>query len=89
MELIMTSEVDTMVKPKVGSDPQTLDQEDQHLKDLVEFFWVKVYERHRNATAAFRFFDVAGKGKVKKAHVITGLEKLRVRWPASDLDLFW
>lgn len=50
MELIMTNELQTMVKPKVGSEPQSLDKESQHLKNLVDFFWVKVFERHRNTT---------------------------------------
>lgn len=35
------------------------------------------------------FFDWKGKGKVKKAHFINGLEKLRARLSASDIDLVW
>lgn len=84
----MTTELETMLKPK-PNQPTTLDQESQHLKDLVELFWLKVFERHRNTTQAFRFFDTSQKGKLKKSHIITGLERLRVRLTARDFDLIW
>lgn len=46
-------------------------------------------ERHRNATAAFRSFDSKGKGKVKKAQLIEGFDKLRIRLAAKDIDQLW
>ena len=46
-------------------------------------------ERHRNATSAFRSFDFKGKGNVKKAHLIEGFEKLRIRLSAKDIDAIW
>ena len=56
---------------------------------MVELFWLKVFERHRSTTSAFRFFDLDARGKIKKSDVITGLEKLRVRLAARDFDLIW
>jgi Ca2+-binding EF-hand superfamily protein len=56
------------------------------LQDLLYFIQVKIEERHRNITGAFRFFDYKGKGKIKKSHLITGLDKLRVRLSSDDID---
>ncbi len=55
----------------------------------MELFWLKVFERHRGTTQAFRFFDLDARGKIKKSDVITGLERLRVRLAARDYDLIW
>jgi hypothetical protein len=43
-------------------------------------------ERHRNATDAFRSFDIKGNGKVKKSIFIAGFERLRIRLSASDIE---
>lgn len=36
-------------------------------------------ERHRTAGAAFRSFDVKGKGKVKKSQLVEGFDRMRIR----------
>lgn len=46
-------------------------------------------ERHRNATDAFRSFDIKGKGKVKKSNFIQGFERLRIRLSANDIEQIW
>jgi len=46
-------------------------------------------ERHRNATDAFRSFDVKGKGKIKKSNFIQGFERLRIRLSANDIEQIW
>jgi len=50
---------------------------------------MKIMERHRNATSAFRSFDVKGKGKVKKSNMIEGFDRLRIRLAAKDIDDIW
>jgi len=46
-------------------------------------------ERHKSARDAFRAFDVKNKCKVKKAQLVEGFEKLRIRLSAKDIDCIW
>jgi len=55
----------------------------------VEFVWIKIQERHKNTTQAFRFFDQKGKGKIKKADLIEGFDKLRIKLCNEDFEKFW
>ncbi len=88
MELVMQEQ-----QPKTTSlenpNQSSAFLEFSHEKQLIEFVWNKIQERHRNTTQAFRYFDSKGKGKLKKADLILGLEKLRVRLAAKDIDTIW
>jgi Ca2+-binding EF-hand superfamily protein len=46
-------------------------------------------ERHRTSAAAFRSFDIKGKGKVRKAQLVEAFDRLRIRLSAKDLDKIW
>lgn len=46
-------------------------------------------ERHKTTTAAFRSFDIKGKGRIKRSHMIEGLDRLRIRLAASDIETLW
>jgi Ca2+-binding EF-hand superfamily protein len=46
-------------------------------------------ERHRNATSAFRSFDVRGKGALKKGDLVNGFDKLRIKISSEDMDTVW
>lgn len=60
-----------------------------YIDKLVEFVWMKVNERHKNTTHAFRFFDVKGKGKLRRADLVEGFDKLRIKLSNSDFEKFW
>jgi hypothetical protein len=66
---------------------ETANQE--YIEKLVQFTWTKVKEVHPNTSHAFRFFDVNGKGKIRKSDFSAGLEKLRIRLSAEDLAHVW
>ena len=65
------------------------DEEGEYISKLVEFVWTKIHERHKKTTHAFRFFDTKGKGKIRKADLIEGFDKLRIKLSNEDLDKFW
>ena len=48
-------------------------------QQLIDFVCVKIQERYRNMTAAFRAFDTAGKGKIRRSNLIEGFDKMRIR----------
>jgi len=89
MDCVMTHDPKTLIRPALGfTNPPPL-TEDEQTQQLVETVWTKIMERHRNTTQAFRSFDIKGKGKVKKANLIEGFEKLRIRLSAKDIDQIW
>ena len=56
---------------------------------MVLFTWTKIKDHHPNTTHAFRFFDVKGKGKIRKSEFTAGLEKLRINLSSEDRDKVW
>lgn len=86
MDLVMSYDQVPLIK---SSAANPAGNESDSKWSLVEFVWTKVMERHRNATTAFRSFDTKGKGKVKKAQLIEGFDKLRIRLSAKDIDQIW
>lgn len=87
MDLVMSYDPVPLQQTKLPGN--VLIESSDNTKTLAEFVWTKIMERHRNATSAFRSFDFKGKGKVKKAHLIEGFEKLRIRLSAKDIDAIW
>ena len=85
MDLIMANESLNLVTPR----KRRIEQPDQSLAEAVAKVWSKVMERHRTTSDAFRFFDLQGKGKIKKSDFIRGLEQLRLRLAPADIDLVW
>jgi Ca2+-binding EF-hand superfamily protein len=75
-------EVPNLLKP-----PNREDQE--HLTELMESVALKMTERFRNQSQAFRAFDASGKGKVFKSHFVESLERLRIRLSAADIAKIW
>lgn len=88
-EGIMANEYQALGRQRKSIEPMVPSVSDQHLGELVEMVWGKIQERHRNTNSAFRFFDWKGKGKLDRASFVNGLEKLRVRLQASDIDAVW
>lgn len=84
----MTNEA-YFVDKEIGGASAETDDEQVHQQKLVEFVWTKVMERHRNATHAFRFFDTRGKGKIRKADLLSGMEKMRIKLANEDCDKVW
>jgi len=86
---ILTNEYKATGTAQKTVEPISQTSEDKYLGDLIELVWTKIQERHRNVNDGFRFFDWKGKGKIYKSSFINGLEKLRIRLQASDIDLIW
>lgn len=68
--------------------PQNRDEQ-EHLTELIETVALKMTERFRNQSQAFRAFDATGKGKVFKSHFVESLERLRIRLSAQDISKIW
>jgi hypothetical protein len=56
------------------------------VQSLLEFVWSKISGKYKTASAAYRFLDYKGKGKLKKKDFAVGLEKLRIFISKSDVD---
>ncbi len=88
MGLIMTNEESHAYQqaPSRGGKHQS---DGEYIEQLVEFCWIKIMERHRTATSAFRAFDVRGKGAIKKGDLVSGFDKLRIKISNEDVDKVW
>jgi hypothetical protein len=89
LEEIMGKEFQSLCDPHRSHEPVAVSEQDRHLLMLLDALWVKIQERHRDVSSAFRFFDWAGKGKISKSNFINGLDKLNLRFEASDIDSLW
>lgn len=78
-----------MSKGRIEQGLDSVAEEEEYADKLVEFVWTKIHERHKNTTHAFRFFDQKGKGKIRKADLIEGFDKLRIKLSNEDFLKFW
>jgi hypothetical protein len=89
MDLVFTNQATLLSKGRAAPGLHSVAEEEEYADKLVEFVWTKIHERHKNTTHAFRFFDQKGKGKIKKADLIEGFDKLRIKLSNEDFDKFW
>jgi len=56
------------------------------VQNLLEFVWNKISGKYKTVSAAYRFLDYKGKGKLRKKDFAEGLQKLRVFISKRDVD---
>lgn len=54
------------------------------MEALIEYVRSKLADHHKNMRLAFMFFDIMGKGKIRKQDFTHGLNKLRIPITRAD-----
>ena len=55
------------------------------MRRSLEFIWIRIQERFKNFSPAFRFFDKNCEGKVTFDQFVVSLETLKVKFSSKDL----
>lgn len=58
--------------------------EDVHLRRTLEFIWIRIQERFKTFSPAFRFFDTNFNNRISFTEFTKGLEGLKVKVAAKD-----
>ena len=67
-----------MQEDLVSIAPRVKRENKDDIEALIEFVRSKIADYHKNMRLAFMFFDVKGKGKLRKADFSLGLGKMRI-----------
>ena len=60
-----------------------------HLRNILASVWVRIQERFKNFSPAFRWFDVNFNNRVSFNEFIIGMEALKVKLPSKDIMLIF
>ena len=72
-------------KSKATAEKSNESPEEIHLRRSLEFIWIRIQERFKNFSPAFRFFDKNCEGKVTFDQFVVSLETLKVKFSSKDL----
>lgn len=68
-----------------ASAPNNLDQPDDiYLKRMLDFVWIRIQERFKKLSPAFRYFDFNFNNRVSFNEFVRGMENLKVKISAKD-----
>ena len=59
-------------------------KEEVHLRRTLEFMWIRIQERFKTFSPAFRYFDLNFNNRISFTELTKGLEGLKVKMSAKD-----
>lgn len=77
------------MKDKATSEPLSIPKEEVYLRRILDFVWVRIQERFKNFSPAFRWFDLNFNNRVSFNEFILGMENLKVKLSSRDLLLIF
>ena len=75
------------LKDKATAEKSTESPADIHLRRTMEFIWIRIQERFKTFSPAFRFFDRSCVGKITLDQFVIALETLKVKLSSKDLSM--
>ncbi len=79
----------TTGKEASGEKSRATQNEVEYVRHLMSLVLTRMEDKHRNITDVFRWMDVRGKGKVKKADFIQSVERARISLAREDVVKVW
>jgi Ca2+-binding EF-hand superfamily protein len=75
------------MKEKATAEKSTETPYQIHLRRTIEFIWIRIQERFKTFSPAFRFFDRNADGKITFDQFVMALETLKVKLSSKDLHM--
>ena len=72
------------MKDKATSEPMSIPKDEIGLRRMLDFCYVRIQERFKNFSPAFRFFDLNFNNRVSFNEFILGMENLKVKLSSRD-----
>ena len=73
------------MRNKATSEPRIIPSDQVHLQRIMESVWIRLQERFKTFSPAYRFFDINFNNRVSLNEFIIGMEKLKVKLGSRDL----
>ena len=71
-------------RDKASADRKVESEAEIHLKRMLDFVWIRIQERFKNLSPAFRFFDTNFNNRVSFNEFTRGMEALKVKMSSKD-----
>ena len=72
------------MKNKATAEPNTDTKEELHLRRMLDLCWVRIQDRFKKLSPAYRFFDLNFNNRVSFNEFIFGMENLKVKLSSRD-----
>jgi Ca2+-binding EF-hand superfamily protein len=72
------------MKNKATAEPNYDSKEQLHLQRMLDLCWVRIQDRFKKLSPAYRFFDINFNNRVSFNEFILGMENLKVKLSSRD-----
>ena len=72
------------MRDKATADRKIESEAEIYLKRMLDFVWIRIQERFKNFSPAFRFFDINFNNRVSFTEFTRGMEALKVKMSSKD-----